>query len=204
MFSKNNKQAGFSLVELMVVVAIIGILASIAIPSVNKYMAKARQSEAKTNLASLYTAEKAFFAEYNAYDSRFFAVGFSPEGGVRYNVGFTASVVAPAGSGFNVTPPSGTTGTAFNILGYCGAAGAYRDGCTVLNGANNIAPPALAAADCPASASGAPAGCTVTNGATPSFQAGATAVIQSGNPAVQDSWAIDNSKMLRNTRVGIR
>jgi type IV pilus assembly protein PilA len=72
MYVRSNKsQAGFSLVELMVVVAIIGILASLAIPSVGKYMAKARQSEAKTQLASLYTAEKAFFAEYTVYDSRF-------------------------------------------------------------------------------------------------------------------------------------
>ena len=61
---KVNNQSGFSLVELMVVVAIIGILATVAIPSVSKYMAKARQSEAKAALSSLYSANKSFFVEY--------------------------------------------------------------------------------------------------------------------------------------------
>src|SRR5690606_8352159 len=90
----NNK--GFSLVELMVVVAIIGILASVAVPSVNKYMAKSRQSEAKTNLGSLYSAEKAFAAEYTRYHSNFRAIGYSPEGRIRYNIGF-AGGAADAG-----------------------------------------------------------------------------------------------------------
>jgi type IV pilus assembly protein PilA len=94
----NNK--GFSLVELMVVVAIIGILASIAIPSLQRYMAKARQSEAKTNLASLYTSEKTFFAEYNTYSTCFDGIGYQPEGKLRYRVGFSAPGQDPASYGF--------------------------------------------------------------------------------------------------------
>ena len=52
--------AGFTLVELMVVVAIIGILAAVAGPRVQQFRARGTQSEAKTNLHSIYLAQAAF------------------------------------------------------------------------------------------------------------------------------------------------
>lgn len=64
-FEKYSK--GFSLVELMVVVAIIGILASIAIPRFKTFQAKARQSEAKNNLAHVYTLEEAYHGDHDKY-----------------------------------------------------------------------------------------------------------------------------------------
>ena len=62
-------QKGFTLIELMIVVAIIGILAAIAIPNFLRYQAKSRQSEAKTNLGALFVAETSYFGERNRYGS---------------------------------------------------------------------------------------------------------------------------------------
>ncbi len=78
------KKKGFTLIELMIVVAIIGILAAIAIPNFLKFQAKARQSEAKTNLASIATTEIAYFAEKTEWGEDFDTIGWSSEGDAKY------------------------------------------------------------------------------------------------------------------------
>ena len=104
----NARRGGFTLIELMIVVAIIGILAAIAIPNFLRFQLKAKSSEGKTNLAAIRTAEESYFAEYGVYisadpspatilnnvktnfshavqDQGFAIVGWSPEGGVYFN-----------------------------------------------------------------------------------------------------------------------
>lgn len=65
---KKNKK-GFTLIELMIVVAIIGILAAIAIPNFLRFQARARQSEAKQNLGAIFTAYAAYYSDNNTYPS---------------------------------------------------------------------------------------------------------------------------------------
>ena len=104
MFHKDRQ--GFTLVELMIVVAIIGILAAIAIPNFLKYQAKAKQGEAKVNLKGIYTAELSYLAESDAYAS-FTAVGFSLAASnprYEYDIGVGSTV------GGSATCDSGTAG----------------------------------------------------------------------------------------------
>ena len=57
-----NRNAGFTLIELMIVVAIIGILAAIAVPSFLRYQLRAKRSEAYANLEAIAKAETSYYA----------------------------------------------------------------------------------------------------------------------------------------------
>ena len=62
-----KKLAGFSLLELMVVVAILGVLATVAVPRFNIFRARARQSEVKSNLGVIFTLQEAFAIDHERY-----------------------------------------------------------------------------------------------------------------------------------------
>ena len=53
--------------EVMIVVVIIGILAVLAYPNLEKYLKRARQTEAKTNLSAIYTAQKIYFTLHQSF-----------------------------------------------------------------------------------------------------------------------------------------
>jgi len=103
-----GRNGGFTLMEVMISVAIIGILASIAIPAFKTYQNRSKRSEAFANLGSIANLEKTFFSEYSVYvgvapqpaagvpssdkrlwtaaaDTAYERVGFRPEGAVFYD-----------------------------------------------------------------------------------------------------------------------
>jgi type IV pilus assembly protein PilA len=99
---KNDK--GFSLVELMIVVAIIGVLSALAVPKFQSFQAKAKQSEAKSNLSHIYTLEQSFYGDQDKYSASLKDIGFSLQGRVRYGY----AVVAPTTSTFTATATAST------------------------------------------------------------------------------------------------
>jgi len=105
-----RSRAGFTLIELMIVVALVGVLASVAIPSFRNYQLGSKRAEAYGNLAALAKTQKSYFAEFNnfvaaapepgattstlpgttkrsvsALTTAFSAVGWAPDGDVFFD-----------------------------------------------------------------------------------------------------------------------
>jgi type IV pilus assembly protein PilA len=106
-----SNRKGFTLVELMIVVAIIGILAAIAIPNFLNFRLKAKTSEAKSNLGAIRSTEVAYFAEWNWYVG-----GQTPVPMVNRGTNANGEGKAPW-DGTGISDASGVT-SRFSILGF--------------------------------------------------------------------------------------
>ncbi|GAC1648392.1 MAG: hypothetical protein NVS4B3_03880 [Gemmatimonadaceae bacterium] len=80
-----HAKSGFTLVELLIVVVIIGILAAIAIPKFNSTKGKANAAALKSDLRNIATAEEAYFYDYATYANSTAALNILPSQGVIIN-----------------------------------------------------------------------------------------------------------------------
>src|SRR5256712_6540731 len=120
---KKLVQKGFTLIELMIVVAIIGILAAIAIPNFIKFQARSKQSEAKANLKAIFTAQKAFYQEKDRFSTLTGEVGFEPERNNRYAYFLAATGTIEPRTGATLVQATTFTGVAGGPLKYGSAIG---------------------------------------------------------------------------------
>ena len=116
-------QGGFTLIELVIVVAIVAILTAIAIPQYRKYVQKSNRATAKSALLDLARREETYYSTNNSYTLNLTSLGYSSitnnqiqvpnSSNPTYNIGFTA----PASSGssaatytVSATPTGSQTG----------------------------------------------------------------------------------------------
>ena len=90
--SRFRAAAGFTLIELMVVVAIIGILVAVAVPNFMRYVYKARRSEAFVALKTVHDLQVGYYGENAEYSDSFDQLGFDLEGGTLLGDGSIQAV----------------------------------------------------------------------------------------------------------------
>ncbi len=130
-----HSQEGFTLIELMIVVAILGIVAAIAVPNFLRYQAQSRQSEARSNLSGIFISELAYYGEQSRFSSTT-DVGFQIAGntnryayrthGTDLTGADTGVVVINAGTG-TTAPENTVLPSASSMTGFTATATANLD-----------------------------------------------------------------------------
>ena len=99
--NRKKGQKGFTLIELMIVIAIIGILAAIAIPQFNQYRARGYMSATRSDVKNCYTAAMAYFADNPAAAG--IAIGDCTANGYQASTGVTVTVTTGTVSTFSLS-----------------------------------------------------------------------------------------------------
>ena len=118
---RGTNQKGFTLIELMIVIAIIGILSAIAIPNFLSYRAKGQDTSAKTEASNFYSASMAEFADTGsskAFSSSNLPAGFAKNADITY--AGTITVAATGATSGTMSFTHSKSSTAYTLTGSTG------------------------------------------------------------------------------------
>jgi len=205
--NRTQKSVGFSLVELMVVITVIGLLGAIGIPRYAKLQAKARQAEAKNLLSYFYLSEASFFLEWNQYTVHVYGrliPSKSLTGQIqRYTVGFDQNGLGVPCTGYSVADGAPVEVATMAAIWSCAAIADNFN--RFMLGANWGPMPGLGLCR---SQPVLPASVITDCNSTPGAQAFRAAVVGDPNGDIvstnsPDIWTIDNNKTIGNPVPGI-
>lgn len=126
-----NCRRGFSLLELMIVIAIIAFLSMIALPNLMHFLAKSKRTEAYTVLRSLYIAQKTYWLDHNKYTTNLSganSLNWKSEGILHYTYGFPGTEGTNYVTGSLKTPSSALQAAQASDKGFTIAAAGDIDG----------------------------------------------------------------------------
>lgn len=105
------KQSGFTLIELMIVVAIVGILAAIAYPSYQSYVERTGRADGQAKLMEIMQAQERFYSQNQTYTANLGAGA----GGLGYGVAANAAVASDERR-YNITAAACAGGAIANCV----------------------------------------------------------------------------------------